>query len=127
MHDPASGEVLARVTHAKAVETKAAIAEASSVFGMWSAKSGLERSNILRRWVYYEKWGFFPTGQAIAPTALLISVPSSGHTFTSSFPCAPLSCSWFELLRENQDDIATLMVLESGKPLAQAKAEITSG
>ncbi|KAK2079858.1 hypothetical protein QBZ16_002253 [Prototheca wickerhamii] len=83
VHDPASGEVLARVTHAKAVETKAAIAEASSVFGMWSAKSGLERSNILRR--------------------------------------------WFELLRENQDDIATLMVLESGKPLAQAKAEITSG
>lgn len=49
VHDPASGEVLARVTHAKAVETKAAIAEASSVFGMWSAKSGLERSNILRR------------------------------------------------------------------------------
>lgn len=49
------------------------------------------------------------------------------YIFTSSFPCPILSCSWFELLRENQDDIAMLMTLESGKPLAQAKAEITSG
>ena len=31
---------------------------------------------------------------------------------------------WFELLIENQDDLARLMTLEQGKPLAEAKGEI---
>lgn len=31
---------------------------------------------------------------------------------------------WFELLMENQDDLAYLMTLEQGKPLAEAKGEI---
>ena len=31
---------------------------------------------------------------------------------------------WFELLMENQDDLARLMTLEQGKPLAEAKGEI---
>jgi len=32
---------------------------------------------------------------------------------------------WFELMIENQDDLARLMTLEQGKPLAEAKGEIT--
>jgi succinate-semialdehyde dehydrogenase/glutarate-semialdehyde dehydrogenase len=31
---------------------------------------------------------------------------------------------WFELMMENQDDLARLMTLEQGKPLAEAKGEI---
>jgi len=31
---------------------------------------------------------------------------------------------WFELMLENQDDLARLLTLEQGKPLAEAKAEI---
>lgn len=32
---------------------------------------------------------------------------------------------WFDLMVENQDDLAKLMTLEQGKPLAEAKGEIT--
>lgn len=32
---------------------------------------------------------------------------------------------WFELMMENQDDLAMIMTLEQGKPLAEAKGEIT--
>ncbi len=32
---------------------------------------------------------------------------------------------WFELMMEHQDDLARLMTLEQGKPLAEAKGEIS--
>ena len=32
--------------------------------------------------------------------------------------------SWFDLMLANQDDLATLMTAEQGKPLAEAKGEI---
>jgi succinate-semialdehyde dehydrogenase/glutarate-semialdehyde dehydrogenase len=34
---------------------------------------------------------------------------------------------WFELMMENQDDLATIMTAEQGKPLAEAKGEIAYG
>jgi len=34
---------------------------------------------------------------------------------------------WFNLMMENQDDLATLMTAEQGKPLAEAKGEIAYG
>src|SRR5579862_3865336 len=34
---------------------------------------------------------------------------------------------WFELLMANQEDLATLMTAEQGKPLAEAKGEIAYG
>lgn len=37
---------------------------------------------------------------------------------------AKLRC-WFELLNENSDDLALLMTTEQGKPLAEAKGEVT--
>ena len=33
---------------------------------------------------------------------------------------------WFELMIENQDDLARLMTTEQGKPLAEAKGEVVS-
>ncbi len=34
---------------------------------------------------------------------------------------------WYELMMENQDDLAVLMTMEQGKPLAEAKGEIAYG
>ena len=34
---------------------------------------------------------------------------------------------WFDLMIENQDDLATILTAEMGKPLAEAKGEITYG
>jgi len=34
---------------------------------------------------------------------------------------------WFELLMENQDDLARLMTLEQGKPLAESRGEVAYG
>jgi len=35
--------------------------------------------------------------------------------------------NWFNLIMENQDDLATIMTAEQGKPLAEAKGEIVYG
>ena len=35
--------------------------------------------------------------------------------------------AWFELLTENADDLATIMTMEQGKPLAEAKGEVGYG
>lgn len=34
---------------------------------------------------------------------------------------------WHDLILQSADDIATIMTFESGKPLAEAKAEIAGG
>lgn len=34
---------------------------------------------------------------------------------------------WYDLIMENQDDLASLMTLEQGKPLAEAKGEVAYG
>jgi succinate-semialdehyde dehydrogenase/glutarate-semialdehyde dehydrogenase len=34
---------------------------------------------------------------------------------------------WFDLMMENQEDLARLLTLEQGKPLAEARGEITNG
>ena len=34
---------------------------------------------------------------------------------------------WYDLMRENADDLATILTAEQGKPLAEAKGEITYG
>lgn len=34
---------------------------------------------------------------------------------------------WHDLILESRNDLATIMTMECGKPLAEAQAEITSG
>src|SRR6188472_3751706 len=34
---------------------------------------------------------------------------------------------WFELILQNQEDLATLMTLEQGKPLAESRGEVAYG
>ena len=50
VHNPATGDVVARVAHMGAVETRAAIAKASASFPQWAARTGKERSAVLHAW-----------------------------------------------------------------------------
>ena len=48
--NPATGETIAAVANCRGNETRAAIAEASSVFEPWAQRTGKARAAILRRW-----------------------------------------------------------------------------
>ncbi len=81
--NPADSSQLGTVPSFSAADTRRAIAAAEAALPAWRAKTGKERSQILRR--------------------------------------------WFELCMQNQDDLATILTLEQGKPLAEAKGEIAYG
>ena len=72
------------------------------------------------------------------------SVPNAGHEETrdaieaaaAAFPAwrartgkerAALMRAWFDLIMQNQEDLATLMTLEQGKPLAESRGEVAYG
>ena len=72
-------------------------------------------------WVAYPKWALMkPAPLSTPPTALcppgVRSPPKNA---------ANILRNWFNLLMEHQDDLARLMTLEQGKPLAEAKGEIS--
>lgn len=81
--DPANGNVLGKVPHLGADETRRAIERADAAFKTWSKMLARERTAILRK--------------------------------------------WYDLIVENADDLATIMTLEQGKPLAEAKGEVIYG
>ncbi|MDO8606497.1 MAG: NAD-dependent succinate-semialdehyde dehydrogenase [Phaeospirillum sp.] len=81
--NPADGAVLAAVPDMGATETRRAIEAANAAWPAWKAKTGKERSAILR--------------------------------------------GWFNLIMANQEDLATLLTAEQGKPLAEARGEIAYG
>ena len=37
------------------------------------------------------------------------------------------ACRWYDLVIAAQDDIATIMTMEGGKPLKESKGEFASG
>ncbi|KAG0617978.1 hypothetical protein M758_4G029600 [Ceratodon purpureus] len=60
------------------------------------------------------------------------AIAAASHAFTSwsmrtASDRSKLMRNWFNLLIENKDDLARLMVLEQGKPLAEAAGEIVYG
>jgi succinate-semialdehyde dehydrogenase/glutarate-semialdehyde dehydrogenase len=79
--NPATGLAIATVPKMGAKETLAAIEAAEAAWPAWRARTGKDRSEILRR--------------------------------------------WYELMLANQEDLATIMTMEQGKPLAEARAEIS--
>ncbi len=81
VRNPATGAELARVPKMGAAETRRVIAAADTAWPTWRAKTGKERSLILRR--------------------------------------------WFELMLANAEDLARLMTAEQGKPLAEARGEVS--
>ena len=78
--NPATGEVIGTVPKMGASETRRAIAAADSAWGSWRAKTGKDRSVVLRR--------------------------------------------WNDLILANSGDLAMIMTVEQGKPLAEAMGEI---
>jgi succinate-semialdehyde dehydrogenase/glutarate-semialdehyde dehydrogenase len=58
---------------------------------------------------------------------VLGTVPKLGRDETRRAIEAAVLRKWFDLILENQDDLAVLMTLEQGKPLAEAKGEIVYG
>ena len=48
--NPASGDVIARISNAGAEETELAIESANKAFPAWSAKSAIERARLLHKW-----------------------------------------------------------------------------
>lgn len=81
--NPADGSPLLEVASAGVAETRRAIDAAAAAFPQWQAKTGHERSQLMRR--------------------------------------------WFNLVMENQEDLALLLTSEQGKPLAEARGEIAYG
>ncbi|WP_117195851.1 NAD-dependent succinate-semialdehyde dehydrogenase [Rhizobium terrae] len=80
VHDPASGQPIARVTAVGAEGVEEAVSTAAAAFPQWQAALPAKRGAVLRRWA--------------------------------------------DLIRENRADLARIMVLEQGKPLAEALGEI---
>ena len=78
--NPATGETIGTVPKMGAAETRRAIEAANAAWPAWRAKTGKERSAILRK--------------------------------------------WNDLMLANADDLALIMTVEQGKPLAEAKGEI---
>lgn len=81
--NPATGERIASVPRMGTAETRRAIAAAAAALPAWRAKTGKERSIILRR--------------------------------------------WFEAIVRHQEELALLMTLEQGKPLAEGRGEVLLG
>src|SRR5581483_7273488 len=80
VRNPADGSIIATVPKLGTAETRRAIEAAQRAFPAWRAKTGKERSQLLRR--------------------------------------------WNDLILANQDDLAYLMTLEQGKPLAESRGEV---
>ncbi len=50
IHNPATGELIAKVPHGGAADAKAAVENAEAAFKPWAKKTAKERSAILRKW-----------------------------------------------------------------------------
>jgi succinate-semialdehyde dehydrogenase / glutarate-semialdehyde dehydrogenase len=81
--NPADGSELGTVPGFGVADTRRAIAAAEAALPGWRARTGKERSQILRR--------------------------------------------WFDLCMQNQDDLATILTLEQGKPFPEARGEVVYG
>jgi succinate-semialdehyde dehydrogenase / glutarate-semialdehyde dehydrogenase len=80
LHNPASGDVLARLPRCQAAEADAAILAADRAFRAWRQVPAQTRADVLRR--------------------------------------------WFDLMLVHREDLARIITLEEGKPLAEARGEV---
>src|SRR5215470_13743688 len=114
------------------------------------AALNLKDPTLFRQQCYVDgKWADADSGKTIevnnpATGEVLGTVPSMGATETrraieaanAAWPAwrkktakerANILRKWFNLMMENQEDLAVLMTAEQGKPLAEAKGEIAYG
>ncbi|WP_197709806.1 aldehyde dehydrogenase family protein [Streptomyces chartreusis] len=81
VHDPATGQTIARVPDFDVQQALAAVARADEAGRSWAATTTRHRADILR--------------------------------------------TWYELMLSNAEMIALLITREMGKPLAEARAEVS--
>src|SRR5277367_493298 len=112
-----------------------------------SAASGLKDARLFREACYVDgQWIQASSGQTLnvdnpATTEIIGKVPKLGGAETrraieaanAAFPSwskktakerAAILRRWFDLMMENQEDLARLMTLEQGKPLAESRGEV---
>jgi succinate-semialdehyde dehydrogenase/glutarate-semialdehyde dehydrogenase len=112
--------------------------------------SVLERSTLLKshayiggEWVSADSGATFPvydpaTGDRVADVARLGTAETrraiqganaalSGWSATPAKERAKIIRRWFDLIVEHTDELAHIMTLEQGKPLAEARGEIAMG
>lgn len=90
----------------------------------WTPTMAKSSRSLIRQtatsWVAYPKWALMkPAPLSTPPTA-----PCPRRALTAK-ERANILRNWFNLMMEHQDDLARLMTLEQGKPLAEAKGEIS--
>ncbi|KAI6716266.1 hypothetical protein JHW43_001225 [Diplocarpon mali] len=95
--DPSSGKLIGNAPEFNAEDTQRAIDAAAAAFPSFRAKTGRERSKLLRKW--YD-----------------LMVPFTDKTRQGN---GRLMC----MQVENSEDLARLITWENGKPLADAKGE----
>ncbi len=83
INNPATGDIIATLPDMGAAETRRAIDAAHAAQKAWAAKTGKERTAVMRK--------------------------------------------LFELQMENVEDLATILTMEMGKPIAEARGEIAYG
>lgn len=110
----------------------------------------LKHADLLRRQAYIDgAWVGADSGKSFPVTnpadgSLIAEVPDMGRAEAkraiaaaeAAWPAwaaltakqrAAILRKWFDLMMQHQDDLAALMVLEQGKPLAEAKGEVAYG
>ncbi len=110
--NPANGDKLGSVPKMGADETRAAIDAANRALPVWRALTAKERANILRNW-----FNLMMEHQDDLARLIWRALTAKER--------ANILRNWFNLMMEHQDDLARLMTLEQGKPLAEAKGEIS--
>lgn len=90
----------------------------------WTPTMARSSTSPIRRtatsWVAYPKWALMKPAPLSTPPTVLC--PRRALTAKER---ATILRNWFNLMMEHQDDLARLMTLEQGKPLAEAKGEIS--
>lgn len=90
----------------------------------WTPTMARSSTSPIRRtatsWVACRKWALMKPAPLSTPPA----APCPRRALTAK-ERANILRNWFNLMMEHQDDLARLMTLEQGKPLAEAKGEIS--
>lgn len=94
VNDPATGKKLADVANLGPAEAEAAIAAANTAWGPWKAKTGKERSAILRKWfdllmANQEDLGRIMTAEQGKPFAEAKVKSSTAQVLSSGMPKKP--------------------------------------
>ncbi|HVN27781.1 MAG TPA: NAD-dependent succinate-semialdehyde dehydrogenase [Candidatus Binataceae bacterium] len=96
--------------------------------GSW-IEADNKRASEIRNPANREKLGSVPTCGAAETEKAIASASAAfpGWRARTARERSVIMRRWFELCLENQDDLATIMTMEQGKPLAESRGEVAYG